>query len=139
MTKLSDGFLLQDFFPVEFRIDPEPDNNIALTKTSPFYTLTAYGRFQLNTFFETTERLPEIALDIKRHGLFGGPIYLRRAKRVSVTCSRNFPANSLFEDYGAFRIDSFHQLTYPNTYFGFLSHCPSSRISGNLLQSRRRI
>ncbi len=64
------------FFPEsQFRYDPRPDSNIALTKTSPFYTLTALGRFQLNTFFETTERLPEVALDIKRHGLFGGPIF----------------------------------------------------------------
>ncbi len=75
MTKLSDIFLLQDFFPTEFRVNPQPDNVVALTQTNPFYTLTAYSRFQLNTFFETTERLPEIALDIKRHGLFGGPIF----------------------------------------------------------------
>ena len=77
ITKLSDGFILQDFFPAEFRVNPEPDNVVALTKTSPFYTLTAYGRFALNTFFETTERLPEVALDIKRHGLFGGPIFTK--------------------------------------------------------------
>ncbi len=75
ITKLSDAFLLQDFFPSEFRVNPKPDNVLALTKTSPWYTLTAYGRFALNTFFETTERLPEVALDIKRHGLFGGPIF----------------------------------------------------------------
>src|SRR5205085_6785109 len=27
-------------------------------------------------------------------------------------------------DFSAFRIDSFHQLTYPNTYFGFLAIVP---------------
>ena len=67
--------MLQDFYPAEFRINPQPDNVVAVTKTSPFYTLTAYSRFQLNTFFETTERVPEVALDITRHGLFGGPIF----------------------------------------------------------------
>ena len=75
ITKLSDAFVLQDFYPAEFRINPQPDNVVAVTKTSPYYTLTAYSRFQLNTFFETTERLPEVALDITRHGLFGGPIF----------------------------------------------------------------
>ncbi|MEO5719055.1 MAG: hypothetical protein ABIR29_10835, partial [Chthoniobacterales bacterium] len=123
VTKLSDAFILQDFFPSEFRVNPEPDNVLALTKTSPWYTLTAYGRFAFNTFFETTERLPEIALDIKRNGLFGGPIFYE-GETSAGQLRRNFPANSIYEDYDAFRIDSFHQLTYPNTYFGFLSIVP---------------
>ena len=123
VTKLSDGFILQDFFPPEFRTNPKPDNIVALTKTSPFYTLTAYGRFAFNTFFETTERLPEVAIDIKRHGLFGGPIFYEGETSVG-ELRRNFPANSPFQDFNVFRIDSFHQLTYPNTYFGFLAIVP---------------
>jgi LPS-assembly protein len=123
ITKLSDGFILQDFFPAEFRINPEPDNVVALTKTSPWYTLTAYGRFALNTFFETTERLPELALDIKRNAIFGGPIFYEGETSIG-ELRRNFEAFSPFEDYDVFRIDSFHQLTYPNTYFGFLSIVP---------------
>jgi lipopolysaccharide assembly outer membrane protein LptD (OstA) len=123
ITKLSDQFLLQDFFPGEFRINPRPDSVVALTKTNPFYTLTAYTRWQFNSFFETTERLPEVALDIKRHGLFGGPIFYEGETSVG-ELRRNFPANSVFEDYDAFRIDSFHQLTYPNTYFGWLALVP---------------
>ncbi len=123
VTKLSDAFILQDFCPPAFRIDPQPDNIVALTKTSPFYTLTAYGRFAFNTFFETTERLPEVALDIKRHGLFGGPIFYEGETSVS-QLRRNFPAGSIFEDFSAYRIDSFHQLTYPNTYFGALAIVP---------------
>ena len=123
MTKLSDIFLLQDFFPAEFRVNPQPDNVVAVTQTSPFYTLTAYSRFQLNTFIETTERLPEIALDIKRHGLFGGPIFYEGETNAG-QLRLDFPAGSINEDYSAFRIDSFHQLTYPNTYFGWLSLVP---------------
>ncbi|HEY3600580.1 MAG TPA: LPS assembly protein LptD [Chthoniobacterales bacterium] len=123
VSKLSDAFVLQDFFRTEFLINPEPDNVVALTKTSPWYSLTAYGRFQLNSFFETTERLPEIALDIKRHGLFGGPIFYEGETSVG-ELRRNFPANSIFQDYSVFRIDSFHQLSFPNTYFGFLSIIP---------------
>ncbi|MGI8889493.1 MAG: LPS-assembly protein LptD [Chthoniobacterales bacterium] len=123
VTKLSDAFILQDFFPNEFRINPEPDNVVALTKTTSWYTLTAYGRFAFNTFFETTERLPEIALDIKRNAIFGGPIYYEGETSVG-ELQRNFPAFSVFQDFGALRIDSFHQLTYPNTYFGFLAIVP---------------
>jgi LPS-assembly protein len=123
VTKLSDAFVLQDFFPAEFRVNPTPDNVVALTKTSPFYTLTAYERSQLNTFFETTERLPEVALDITRHGLFGGPIFYEGDTSIG-NLRLDFPAGSINQDYSAFRINSFHQLTYPNTYFGWLSLVP---------------
>lgn len=123
ITKLSDAFVLQDFFETEARVNPEPDNNVAVTKTSPFYTLTAYSRLQLNTFFETTERVPEVDLDIKRHGLFGGPIFYE-GETSAAELRRNFPTDSGFEDYSVFRIDSFHQLTYPNTYFGWLAVVP---------------
>jgi len=75
VTKLSDAFVMQDFYQSEFRINPVPDNVIALTKSSPLYTLTAIARFQGNDFFETTERLPEIVLDIKRQPLFGTPVF----------------------------------------------------------------
>ena len=133
MTKLSDIFLLQDFFPAEFRVNPQPDNLVAVTQTSPFYTLTAYSRFQLNTFIETTERLPEIALDIKRHGLFGGPIFYE-GETSAGQLRLDFPAGSINEDYSAFRIDSFHQLTYPNTYFGWLAARAKGGIPRDLLQ-----
>ncbi len=123
ITKLSDAFLLQDFFPSEFRVDPRPDNNVALTQTGSFYTLTAYTRFQLNSFFETTERLPEVDLDVARTPLFGGRIFYE-SETSAAELRRNFPTNSTFNDYSAFRVDTFHQLTYPNTYFGWLSLVP---------------
>src|SRR5258708_17578280 len=66
LTKLSDQFVMQDFYQGEFRIDPVPDNVIALTKTDPFYTLTGIARFQANQFFTTTQRLPDWVLDVKR-------------------------------------------------------------------------
>ena len=75
ITKLSDQYVMQDFFQGEFRIDPVPDNVVALTKINPFFTLTGIERFQANGFFTTTERQPEVVLDVKRHALFGGPIF----------------------------------------------------------------
>src|SRR5437899_9876092 len=73
LTKLSDPFVMQDFYQGEFRIDPVPDNVIALTKSNPFFTMTGIERFQANEFFSTTERSPQVVLDIKRHALFVGP------------------------------------------------------------------
>ena len=123
LTKLSDQYVMQDFYPGEFRIDPVPDNVVALTKTNPVFTLTGITRFQANEFFTTTERQPEVVLDIKRHGLFGGPIFYE-GETGFANLRLEFPEGSGFENYGTYRFDTFHQLTYPNTYFGWLSIVP---------------
>jgi LPS-assembly protein len=123
LTKLSDQYVMQDFFQGEFRVDPVPDNVIAVAKTDSFYTLTAIERFQANEFFTTTERQPEVVLDIKRHGLFGGPIFYE-GETGFANLRLQFPQGLGFENYGTYRFDTFHQLTYPNTYFGWLSIVP---------------
>ena len=123
VTKLSDQFLLQDFYQGEFQLDPRPDNVVALTKSNPIYTLTAITRFQANDFFEQTARLPEVVLDIKRTPLFGGPIFYEGETGLA-NLRRQFEADSGFQNYGTLRLDSFHQLLYPNTYFGWLSVVP---------------
>ncbi len=136
VTKLSDAFVMQDFYQNEFRINPVPDNVVALAKTDPFYTLTAITRFQANNFFEQTERLPEVVLDIKRHALFGGPIFYEGESGFA-DLRREFPVGSAFESYGATRLDSFHQLLYPNTYFGWLSIVPRVGFRGTYYSETR--
>jgi hypothetical protein len=123
LTKLSDPYVMEDFYQGEFRIDPVPDNVIAVTKTNPIYTLTAIERFQANDFFTTTERSPEVVLDITRHPLFGGPIFYE-GETGFANLRLQFPEGSDFKNYGTDRFDTFHQLTFPNTYFGWLSIVP---------------
>src|SRR5438132_9948589 len=129
ITKLSDPFVMQDFYQGEFRIDPVPDNVVAVTKANPFYTLTGITRFQANEFFEQTERLPEVVLDIKRHALFGGPIFYE-SETGFADLRLQFPQGSGFENYGSTRLDTFHQFLYPNTYFGWLSIVPRVGFRG---------
>jgi LPS-assembly protein len=129
ITKLSDQYVMQDFYQGEFRVDPVPDNVVSIAKTDPFYTLTGITRFQANQFFATTERLPEIVLDIKRHALFGGPIFYG-GETGFADLQLQFPQGSGFENYGTDRFDTFHQLTYPNTYFGWLSIVPRVGFRG---------
>lgn len=136
VTKLSDPFVMQDFYQSEFRIDPQPDNMVALAKRDPFYTLTAIARFQANDFFEQTERLPEVTLDIKRHALFGGPIFYE-GETGFADLRREFPNNSGFESYGSNRFDTFHQLLLPNTYFGWLSIVPRVGFRGTYYTETR--
>lgn len=123
VTKMSDAFVLQDFFHGDFRLDPQPDDMLALAKREPLYTVTAITRFQANEFFEQTERLPEVVLDVPRQPVFGSGIFYEGETGIA-DLRRNFAANSGFEDYESWRFDTFHQLTYPNTYFGWLSIIP---------------
>ena len=129
VTKLSDQYLLQDFYPGEFQINPQPDNVVALTRSRPTYTLTAISRFQLNNFFEQTERLPEVVLDVPRIPLFGGPIFYEGETGLA-DLHRSFVSGSDNKDYGTVRFDSFHQFLYPNTYFGWLSVVPRVGFRG---------
>jgi len=123
VTKLSDAYVMEDYYPGEFRVDPIPDNVVALAKTNPVFTLTGIARFQANEFFTTTERLPEVVLDIKRHSLFGSPIFYE-GETGYANLRLQFPDGSGFQNYGTDRFDTFHQLSFPNTYFGWLSIVP---------------
>jgi lipopolysaccharide assembly outer membrane protein LptD (OstA) len=136
ITKLSDEFLLQDFYPGEFQLDPKPDNVVAVTKRATNYTLTAITRFQANDFFEQTERLPEVVLDIERTPLFGGPFFYEGETGIA-NLHRSFASDSGFQNYGTLRFDSFHQILYPNTYFGWLSIVPRVGIRGTYYDETR--
>src|SRR5439155_14831988 len=128
--------LLQDFYPGEFQLNPKPDNVVAVTKRDANYTITAIARFQANNFFEQTERLPEVVLDVKRTPLFGGPIFYEGETGIA-DLHRSFVSGSGFQDYGTLRVDSFHQFLYPNTYFGWLSVVPRVGFRGTYYDETR--
>jgi LPS-assembly protein len=138
ITKLSDAYVMEDFYQSEFRLNPVPDNVVAATKTDPIYTLTAIARFQANAFFQTTERLPEVVLDVKRTPIFGSPIFYQGESGIA-DLHRNFPAGSGNPDYESWRIDSFHQLLYPNTYFGWLSIVPRAGFRATYYSETRDV
>jgi LPS-assembly protein len=98
--------------------------------------LTGIARFQANEFFEQTQRLPEVVLDIKRHALFGGPIFYE-GETGFAELRRQFPQGAGFQNYGSTRLDTFHQLLYPNTYFGWLSVVPRVGFRGTYYDETR--
>lgn len=75
ITKLSDEYMLEDYFLNEYRVDPQPDNHISLVKRHERFTATLLGRFQINDFYRTDERLPELAVDFTRSRLFNTPVF----------------------------------------------------------------
>ncbi len=127
---LSDRRFLQDFDPGEFRENPNPDNSVSLTKWDEDYTVTLTARAQLNTDMDGTEKLPEGALDIKRQPVFGKSGLFYDGETSAGFLRRVFADGSVFPDYDAFRADTFHQLTYPGTYFEWLSLVPKIGLRG---------
>ncbi len=129
INKLSDKRYLQDFDEATFREDANPDNLIAVTKWDEDYTLTLMGRQQLNSDFDGTERLPEIAFEMKRQPVFKTPFFYDSESSAGFL-RRNFARNSIFPDYSTFRGDTYHQVSFPGTYFGFLSFVPKVGVRG---------
>jgi hypothetical protein len=135
VNKFSDPYLIEDFFPYEFQVDPQPQTYVELIKQGDAYALSLFARYQVNDFFQTTEKLPELSWEVVRTPLFNSPIYyeattaagwyqLAQQKNTGNFQPVQFFNPGLNPDYSSFRFDTFHQLTYPNTYFGFLSIVP---------------
>jgi len=129
INKLSDRFFLQDFAPASFSRNPNPDNMIDITKWDEDFTLNLLVRRQLNTLFDTTERSPELALDIKRQPIFHSNIFYDSETSVG-QYERAFATDSGVADYHSFRADTYHQLSLPETFFGWLSIIPHVGVRG---------
>ena len=147
INKLSDYRFLRDFYPGEYHLNPQPDNMVSLTKWDERYTATGIVRFQGNSFLDTTGRLPEAALDITRQPLFNAPLcadspVFYESETSAARLSRDFgtlsstnalhpiATSALLKDYDAFRFDTFHQLSLPQTYDGWLSVMPRIGLRG---------
>jgi hypothetical protein len=135
INKLSDRRFLQDFAPGEFRQNPNPDNAISLTKWDEDGTFTITARKTLNDQFDATEKLPEAALDLKRMPVFGKSGLFYQGETSAGYLRRNFALDSIFPDYETFRADTFHQLSYPGTYGGWLSLVPRVGVRGTYYEN----
>lgn len=129
INKLSDKRFLQDFEQGVFRENPNPDNLLAITKWDEDYSAILMMRKQINEDFDGTDKIPEFALDIKRQPLFGWAVFYDSDTTVG-DYNRVFEENSLFPEYRSFRADTFHQLSRPGTYFGWLSINPRVGVRG---------
>jgi len=134
INKLSDQFFLEDFYPQQFSRDPNPDNIVALTKWDEDYTAVLLGRRQVNNMFDTTEQSPEFSLDVKRQPIFKSGFFYDSTTTIG-RYDQAYATDSGVPDYGAFRADTYHQISYPGTYFGWLSVVPHFGLEGTYYSS----
>jgi LPS-assembly protein len=160
----SDPWITRDYFQGEYQAENQPANFVALDQYNPSFNVSLMVSPQVNPFFETVERLPELLFESKQQKIFGSQIeYVGQSSVVNferkfadtnnflvpndyiyasnpaaeesgsayhfyhpnATYDYNTAANN---DYSAYRYDTYHELSYPHQYFGFLSLTP--RIGG---------
>ena len=125
----SDIGVVHDFFPGEYGQDPQPNTFIEANKFWRNFSLDVMADPRVNDFYETVERLPDIRLTGFRQQLGGLPFYYESESSIGyyrrLFAETNGPVPPYFQ---AARADSFHQITLPETFFGWLNVAP--RVGG---------
>jgi LPS-assembly protein len=128
----SDPLVLRDFFEREYRKDVQPNSFVEANKVWPNWSLDALVQPRLNNFWENVSRLPDIKLMALRQQIGVTPIYYESdsdAGYFERKYAETDPINGT-NDFAATRLDTFHQLTLPQTYFGWLNVTP--RLGGRV-------
>jgi lipopolysaccharide assembly outer membrane protein LptD (OstA) len=129
----TDPAVVRDFFVGEYRRDIQPKTFFEANKFWDNFSVDLYVQPQLNTFLETVERLPDLRLTGYRQQLGATPLYYESES------SAGYYRRSFAEgagpygappglDYEAGRVDTYHQIVMPETFFGWLNVTP--RVGG---------
>jgi LPS-assembly protein len=118
-----DPDIIRDFFQNEYRENtPQPLTYFEAEQLWKNFSLGVLVAPQVNSFQPAVERLPEVFLNGARQQL--GPTPLYYDSRSSLGYYRFSDGDYSSLSYEAFRADTFHQLTLPKTFFGFLNVIP---------------
>ena len=125
----SDPYFLRDFFAARYNNDPQPATFAALEQQFDRFSTALYMRLQVNDFYTTVERFPELRMDLPRQEIFDTGIYYQgdmaasnlRMKWVEFDSHPGARFTEL-ENYDSFRFDMTHFLYYPikTDYFNFV-------------------
>lgn len=122
----SDAYLTHDFFEDEYRKDVQPKTFVEFDQAWPNWDLNVLAMPQVNDFFQTVERLPDLKLSGVRQQLGISPFYYE--SETSAGYFRLNYADDAEPSYAALRTDTYHQLLVPQTFFGAVHLTP--RVGG---------
>jgi LPS-assembly protein len=126
----SDPFLIRDFFETEYRENTQPRTFLEVNQLWSNWSLDVLAQAQVNDFFQTVERLPDIKLSGIRQQI--GETSLFYESESSAAYLGFEPGLENVSEYSAMRLDSFHQILWPQNYFGWLNFVP--RVGGRFTQ-----
>ncbi|MBN1872352.1 MAG: LPS-assembly protein LptD [Candidatus Omnitrophica bacterium] len=127
--KLSDRDFIKDFFyKEEYELDHEPQTYLTLIGAKENYTLSMLYRPKVNDFFTVTERLPEARLNIRKLKLLNHlNLYYTNTSSIAVlnkSFANDVDGARAGDSYDATRADTYNELSYPFSLFGFLNLNP---------------
>jgi LPS-assembly protein len=119
----SDAYIIRDFFESEYRRNVQPSTFLEVNQLWSNFTLDVLVQPRINDFFETVERLPDIKVTGLRQQIGITPLYYESESSVGYY-QRKFADFSTNLPFAAARGDTFHQITLPQTFFGWLNVTP---------------
>ncbi len=118
----NDPLVLRDFYEGEFRRNPQPKSFFEVNQAWSNWTVDLLAQPQVIDFYQTVERLPDLKLTGLRQQVGSTPLYYD--SESSVAYLRLQPGLLGGTRFAALRADTYHQLTVPQTYFGWLNFLP---------------
>ena len=124
----SDAFVNRDFFEGQFRRNPQPASHVELAKHWRNFSVSLLAQPQVDDFYQTVERLPEIRVTGLRQRLSVTPVFYESESTVGYFEFRPAATELGLFNYEAFRADTHQQLLVPRTYFGWLNVTPHAGV-----------
>ncbi|HWD92760.1 MAG TPA: hypothetical protein VG938_10455 [Verrucomicrobiae bacterium] len=127
----SDAGVVRDFFEGDYRENPQPNTFIEADKLGRNFSIDVLTQPRVNDFLDTVERLPDVRVTGFQQKVGELPLYYNSESTVGYY-RRLFAETNGFmttsNNYEAGRADTYHQLTLPETFFGWLNITP--RVGG---------
>ena len=130
MQYQTDTNVVREFFEGDYRLDPQPRTFVEVNRFWQNFNVNTYVQPQVNSFLETIERLPEVRVTGLRQQLWETPLYYQSESSAGYYQRRYGETNGIQTglDYAATRVDTYHQLLLPHTFFDWLNVTP--RVGG---------
>lgn len=145
---MSDAYMLEDYFQERADDDTEPASYVALEYQGDRFSTALYTRFQVNDFYTTVQKLPEVRLDLPRQEIFREFGLYYQGSHTADYMRMNWARFdrklknpfSRLKNYQTGRVDSVNFLYYP-IRMRFLNIVPRAglRMTGYTNSSRTRI
>ena len=120
-----DPLVVHDFFEGEFRRDTQPKSFFEAGQFWRNFSLDAVAQPQINDFFRTVERLPDVKLSGLRQQIGETPLYYETESSLAYLRYREgLLGSGGATNFAALRADTYHQVVMPPTFFGWLNVTP---------------
>ncbi|HEV3270861.1 MAG TPA: hypothetical protein VGZ93_01635 [Candidatus Methylacidiphilales bacterium] len=114
----SDPWITRDYFQSEYQEENQPANFVSLNQYNPNFTIGLLASPQVNPFFQTVERLPELTVDTKQQKIFNSPIEYTSQSSV-VNFQMKYADTTYFRDPFEYPYTSFPNNVPQTTAYNF--------------------